>query len=153
MSIWSGKRKHLDHHFWTKSDKISPPWVHLSPFPSVTVKSQAFSMVFVLGSRFGGATLQKVRKRKATDTVWPFLRFCHFWSKSDGQNDYVLHYFSTCDHFVIFASQKYDFSLGKFNVLRKWNFHFCTCRFGVGIVSWIQCFSEAEMTKWPQVEK
>ena len=23
MSIWSGKRNHFDHHFWTKSDKIS----------------------------------------------------------------------------------------------------------------------------------
>ena len=103
---------------------------HFRLWPS---KARPFRLFFVLGSRFGGATLQKVRKRKATDTVWPFLRFCHFWSKSDGQNDYVLHYFSTWCPMVTFASQKYNFSLGKINVLRKWNFHFCTCRFGVGI--------------------
>ena len=28
MSIWSGKRNHFDHHFWTKSDKISKTVKH-----------------------------------------------------------------------------------------------------------------------------
>ena len=125
----------------SKSDAIGP-------FPPVGKPSKTTSF-----HRLFAPPVAKWWKRKATDTYWPFFRFSHFWSKSDGQNSYVLHYFSTWCPMVTFASQKYHFSLGYINVLRKWNFQFCTCRFGVGNVSILDGFLEAKMTKWPHVEK
>ena len=86
MSIWSGKRNHFDHHFWTKSDKISPPWVHLSPFPSVTVKSQAFSMVFCFGLQIWWCHFAKSEKTQGYGpclTVFEILSLLvqKWWSK------------------------------------------------------------------------
>ena len=141
MSIWSGKRKHLDHHFWTKSEKMAT-----CPFgvENVSIWTTSLAQNVPICHPFRRSENHKKRlvfqwfgdmwwKRKATDTVWPFFRFCHFWSKSDGPNAYVFHSKSTWCPMVTFASQKYNFSLGKIGGLRKWNFHFCTYRFGVGI--------------------